>query len=201
MTRLTGLSLGVLAFTALTACGPGAKIDGKQGAAEALYAASMPSKAGADKGTTPLDLTGAISWGCPQGGKASLTGFGLANITGGNVAQSFTISYQDCGAVKSDVGVAVLNGTLEIIQNVVTSSGTASIDQTLKGNLKVQGAFDDFLNADVRQQVSASALAGTAGVSMKLVGTIATSSGSYAFDESLDVTAGHLSAVVKTAQK
>ena len=42
----------------MMACGPGAKIDGKQGAAEAMFAASQPTKAKADPSSTPVDVTG-----------------------------------------------------------------------------------------------------------------------------------------------
>ena len=51
---------------ALVACGPGAKINGKQGAAEAMFAASQPSKASTS--ASPVD----VSAKCPHGGTAEI---------------------------------------------------------------------------------------------------------------------------------
>lgn len=199
MKKLLFLAVSLLG---LVACGPGAKItEGKQGAAEALYAASLPTKAGADRAATPIDLTGAVKWNCPEGGSAEITGFSV-NIglgTGTSVSQSINLQYNGCGLAKSDVGVAVYNGTLQVSQKVLASSSGAAIEQSFKGKVLVQGAFDDFLDADVTQSVQAGALGTSgAGVAMTLKGTVANSSGSYAFDESVSVTAGRISATLPT---
>ena len=70
--RVSMLMMAALAM-AMTACGgPGVKVGGgKDGAAQALYAASGPTSAGAMKATTPIDLTGSQSWSCPEGGSAT----------------------------------------------------------------------------------------------------------------------------------
>lgn len=188
----------VVGSFALMACGPGAKIDGKQGAAEALLAASQPSKAKADKSATPADLTGGITWNCPQGGSSEIKGASLSIGTGG-VAAGVTMAFNGCGIAKSDVGVAIYNGEMNLAQNITTGGGTVGISQTLKGKITVQGAYDDFLDADVEQIVKVGDL-GTSGtgVAMHLKGTIKTSEGTFTFDEDLTVMSGTISAKVQT---
>lgn len=193
----------VVGSLALVACGPGAKIDGKQGAAEALFAASKPSQAKASPGTTPVDLTGNVNWNCPEGGKASITGAGISIGTGSTttVGTQFTLKYENCGLAKSDVGVAIFNGSMTFSQNVSAGAGSASVDQKFKGRLQVQGAYDDFLDADVTQQIAVGDLgANGTGVSMVLKGTIATSEGSFTFDESVSVIAGKISAKIDASK-
>ncbi len=200
----------IAAFTvsvvALSACGPGAKISGnKESAASALFAASMPTKASSDKSSGGADLTGDLAYNCPQGGTAKLSGFSAVFGAGGgtlNVGQKFTITYNACGLAKSDYGTAVYNGSMTAEQTVNLAGGqgtggSVAIDQKLKGKVSVQGAFDDFIDADVTQQVSAAALGtGSGSLSMKLIGTVATSNGSYTYNEDVNVTAGSLSAEV-----
>jgi hypothetical protein len=179
----------------LMACGGTAKIGGgKEGAAQAFFAASSATSAGANRSATPLDITGAITWKCPDGGEATLSGFGASVNTGGGgatVAQNFTVTYKNCGAAKSDVGVAVYNGSMTVTQSVVTGADGVSVDQQFKGRVEVQGAFNDSIDADVRQQVSVTGLSSSGGtVGMKLVGTIKTSTDSHTFNETVNVTAG-----------
>lgn len=191
--------LATLAALTLVACGPAAKIgNGKQGAAEALYAASLPTSASADKAATPVDLTGDVTWSCPQGGTAQLSGFSANLVVGGGatIGTKYTLTYKDCGLAKGDVGVARYNGSFAVTKSVLATAGTVSIDQAFKGKVMVQGAFDDFLDADVTQSLQASALNGAGAVSMTLKGTVAVSSGSYVFDEAVNVTAGQLSVAV-----
>lgn len=197
MMRVTTL---VVAAAALMACGPGAKIDGKNGAAEAMLAASQPTKAQADRSATPVDVTGGVSWNCPEGGTAKVTGAGIS-IGGGNVGTNFTLEYSGCGLAKSDVGVAIYNGKLTFGQNIATTGTTVDLAQTFKGKVLVQGAFDDFLDVDVRQEISAGDLGTTGvGVSMKLVGSITTSESSFTFDESLTVVSGKITAKVEVSK-
>jgi hypothetical protein len=194
------VALGTLG---LMACGGTAKIGGgKEGAAQAFFAASSATSAGANRSTQPLDVAGTISWSCPEGGEATLSGFGASVNTGGGgatVAQNFTVTYKNCGAAKSDVGLAIYNGSFTVTQSVVTGSSGVSVDQQFKGRIEVQGAFNDFIEADVRQQVSVTGLSSSGGnVSMKLVGTIKTSSDSHSFNEDVNVTAGGSIAVAAT---
>ncbi|MDX2013271.1 MAG: hypothetical protein SFW67_23950 [Myxococcaceae bacterium] len=191
------VALGTLG---LMACGGTAKIGGgKDGAAQAFFAASSATSAGANRSAQPLDITGSISWKCPEGGEASLSGFGASVNTGGggaSVAQNFTVTYKNCGAAKSDVGVAIYNGSFTVTQSVITDANGVNIDQQFKGRIEVQGAFNDFIEADVRQQVGVMGLSSSGGtVTMKLVGTIKTSTESYSYNENLNVTAGGAIAV------
>jgi hypothetical protein len=179
----------------LMACGGTARIGGgKEGAAQAFFAASSATSAGANRSATPLDITGSLTWKCPDGGEATLSGFGASVNTGGGgatVAQNFTVTYKNCGAAKSDVGVAVYNGSMTVTQSVVTGADGVSVDQQFKGRVEVQGAFNDYIDADVRQQVSVTGLSSSGGtVGMKLVGTIKTSTDSHTFNETVNVTAG-----------
>lgn len=198
------IALVALATSALVGCGGTAKIGGgKEGAAQAFFAASSATSAGASRNTQPLDVTGSVSWKCPEGGEASLQGFSV-NVggggTGANVQQSFTVNYNNCGAAKSDEGVAVFNGPFTVSQSVVTTNGAVSVDQSFKGRIEVRGAFNDFIEADVKQQVAVSGLSSTGGaaVTMKLVGTIKTSTETYTYNEDVAVTAGGKIAVAAT---
>jgi hypothetical protein len=195
--RVLMLAVGSLA---LVACGPGAKIDGKQGAAEALLAASQPTKSATDSGATPVDLSGGVTWKCPEGGSAEIKGGSLSIGTGG-VTAGLTLKYNGCGLAKSDVGVAVFNGSMTFSQNVMAGSSGVGLDQAFKGRVTVQGAYDDFIDADVKQIINVGDL-GTAGkgVSMSLKGTITTSENTFTFDEMLTVMAGTISAKVTTSK-
>jgi hypothetical protein len=202
------LALVALSSLGLAACGGTAKLGGgKEGAAQAFFAASSASKAGSDRAAQPLDVTGSVSWRCPEGGEASLSNFSLnIDTTGGalgaSINQSFTIKYNNCGGAKSDAGVAVFNGSVTVTQAVVTTSTGATIEQTFKGRIDVQGAFNDFLEADVRQSVAANALGSGAGaVSMKLVGSIKTSSETFTYNENINVIAGGKLTVAAAASR
>ena len=178
---MKNMSLLISAF-ALAACGgPGAKISGKDGAAQALFAASTATKNGAERSNTGIDVNGEVTVNCAEGGTAKLSGFstkvGLG--TGVTLAHEFTITYANCGAAKSDAGVAIYNGNMTVGQNIKASTGSGvTAAQSFKGKVLVQGAFDDFIDADVSQDIEVAKLSSTSGasVSMKLVGTVATSS-------------------------
>jgi lipid-binding SYLF domain-containing protein len=82
------------------------------------------------------------------------------------------------------------------------SSSGATLEQTFKGRIDVQGAFNDYLEADVKQSVAANALGSGAGaVSMKLVGSIKTSSETFTYNESINVTAGGKLTVAAAASR
>ena len=191
-TRLLAVSVVILAFCA---CGPGAKISGgKQGSAEALYAASGVTKGGTPAGSG-VDITAAINVSCPQGGSASLHGFALiTDFLGGgaNVGESFTTTYNNCG-VKTSHGTSVLQGSVAVNQTVKVISGSTAVDQTIKGRIIFGGACDDFLDVDISQQVGVTALTQTSGgVSMVLKGKLVDTEGTFTFDESVSVTPGQI---------
>jgi hypothetical protein len=207
MRKTMTVAVAMCSAMAMVACGGGgnAKVGGgKQGAAQALAAAAAPTKASAERSATPVDLTGDIDWKCPHGGTAKLSGFqDVTMVNGGNVsvAQSFRVTYADCGLAQSDVGIALYNGTLDVTQKIDASADGVFIDQLLKGRLTIGGAFDDFLEADVTQRVAVTALDGKGSVDMELRGTLKNSSGTYTYDGSITVTEGSLDAVVDQSAK
>ncbi len=188
----------VVGSLVMMACGPGAKIDGKQGAAEAMFAGSQPSKA--NTAASPVD----VSAKCPHGGTAQISGAGISiGIGGGStgVGTTFNMKYNGCGVAKNDLGIAIYNGELKFTQSVSTSGTSANVSQAFKGKVLVQGAYDDFLDVDVSQQVAVGDLgASGSGVSVVLKGTITTSEGTFTYDESISVVAGQISAKI-TASK
>lgn len=183
----------VPALLALAACGgPGVKVAAsKQGAAQALYAASAPTRAASDKAAAPIDLTGAIDWSCPQGGSAKLSNFSASinpSGAGASVAQKFTLEFSNCGLATSEAGNAIYNGKLDVSQSVITSAQGVKVEQSFKGSVKIQGAFDDFLEADITQRVDTASLGLKQGaVSMELKGSLATSAGRFSFDEAVNL--------------
>jgi hypothetical protein len=191
--------------TAASACGPGAKIGGgKQGAAEALYATSTPTKPAGDTLSSGIDLPREFKIKCPEGGSAQLTDFHpvvrISDYEFG-AGQGFIAQLHHCGAANSHFGVAELNGDMNVKQSVVfghrEGKTYAAIRQRLNGRVDVRGAFDDFLEADIVQYIEAAAFANKgAQVEMTLKGTIETSSGRYSFDETVKVTAGELNAEI-----
>jgi hypothetical protein len=197
------IRIGALAFT-LTACGPGEKIQsGKQGAAEALYAASGSTKSGADRLSQPL-LTTDLSITCQLGGTAKLSGFQAVTNTGlgqggaFDIGQSFTVTFDHCAAANtsSGSGKAELNGHVDVTQAIDLTTSSVAVLQKLKGHIDYQGAMNDFIDADVTQSIQAAALSTTSGgVSLNLNGTLADSSGSYTYAsaDSLSVNAGTIS--------
>ncbi|MEW6432081.1 MAG: hypothetical protein AB1730_11295 [Myxococcota bacterium] len=204
-TKMTMVVAAVSAMTML-ACGGGANAKvggGKEGAAQALAAASAPTKASAERSAAPVDLTGDIDWACPHGGSAKLSGFQNVDLQGGDgvsVAQAFRVTYERCGLAQSDVGTATYSGTLDVTQKVEVGQGGVFIDQQLKGRLTIGGAFEDFLDTDVTQRVAVTALDGNGSVDMELKGSLANSSGSYTYDGPISVTEGSLPAVVGMGQ-
>jgi hypothetical protein len=167
------------ALLGLAACGgPGVKLGGgKTGAAQALQAASAPTKAGVNKSASPIDVTGALDYQCPHGGSARLEAFKVnVNDTaaGGVVSQSFIVKYTKCGLAQSQAGIVIYDGRFEVAQRVEESALGGTVEQTFKGRLTLSGAFDDFLEADIKQRVADSAL-GAGNVSVRLEGSLKTS--------------------------
>ena len=200
-TQLLSVSVAVLAFCA---CGPRAQISGgKQGAAEALFAATGPMKGGADKNGSKADITGSISVKCAEGGVATLHGFGAVIGSGGllDIGQSFTADYSSCGVMTSS-GVATMTGSLKVVQSIKAGSGSIDMDQTVKGRLEWQGAVADFLDIDVSQKLAVSALSQTSGgVSMVVKGTVIDSEGTFSYDEAVNVTAGKVTVEITSDKK
>ena len=192
---------GLAAVLAVGCGGQGAKLSGKQGAADGLFAAASATNGTSDKTSQPLSINadGTASIACEHGGSAKLSGFQLVTTglgVGVNLGQQFTITYSGCGVSNASTGgVAYLDGSLVVKQSIVTTQGSASIDQTFKGKVTFSGAIDDFIDADVVQKVEAGKLSATSGgVSVVLKGNLSTNDGSHTFDEEVNVTAGSISA-------
>jgi hypothetical protein len=204
------LSLVAGVAISLLACGGGAKIGGgKEGAAAALFAASGSTKTNGsllDVVGQNLDQSGEFTGNCPFGGKATYKGFQLINDVQNptNIEQKFTLSYAACGATTFDnpkttaveKDVVVVNGDMTLAQkmsfDVSKPSASGNVTQTMKGDLKFGGAFDDSLNADITQTVDWSKL-GTQGgtVTVTLNGKIVTSTETYTYNnEVISLTAG-----------
>ena len=180
----------------MVACGPGAKIDGKQGAADALFAASKPSQAKAESSNTPVDLTGSLTWNCPEGGSAKISGASV-NVGSGGVSTGVTMTYNGCGLSKGGPGVAIFEGNMNLSQKIDISNASVNLDQRLKGRVDVRGAYNDFIDADITQKIAVGDLgSGVGGVSMYLVGTITTSDGTFTYDENVNVS-GTISARIE----
>jgi|GEM_PF-3196983 len=200
-TRLLTVSVAVLSFCA---CGPQAQISGgKQGASEALFAASQPLKGGADKMSSKIDLSASINVKCVEGGSVSLSGFGV--VLGGtglvDVSQTFTADYNNCGVMTSS-GVAGLTGSLKVGQAIKVETGSVGLDQTIKGKLQWSGAVNDFLDLDVSQKLAVDALSQTSGgVSMVVKGTVIDSEGTFTFNEAVNVTPGKITVEIANEKK
>lgn len=181
-------ALVMAATVALMGCGGAAKVGGgKAGAAQALQAASAPTKAGVDKLSAGLDVAGGgvVSWTCPHGGKAELKDFKVSvdgTAGAGTVAQTFNVTYLRCGLAKSEAGVALYDGTFQVSQRVEGNANGGTVEQTFKGRVALEGAFNDFLEADVKQRVAISSL-GSGSVAVRLEGSLTTSGGTHRYAE------------------
>jgi hypothetical protein len=114
-----------------------------------------------------------------------------------NIGAQYDVAYENCGVTKTDVGDLVLGGNWQVVQSVQASAGTAKVAQTFKGKVTFGGAFNDFLDADIVQTVDATSLGSTGGsVAVVLKGTLTDSSGTYTYDEQVNVTAGNVSVQV-----
>jgi hypothetical protein len=202
MKTTTSLIAAATLMLTLVACGPGAKIGGgKQGAAAAATALSAPTRRAADRAATPADLTDLNST-CSKGGTAKLSNFKAQVDTSGggaSVSQTFTMQLVACGLASSELGTALYNGTVEVSQKVITGANGVQIEQSFKGRVSIDGAFSDYLDTDVAQTVDISSLGTDGSVSVLLKGSVANSSGTYAFNEVVNVTQGSLAVQTPSA--
>lgn len=200
-TMLVTIAAMTMALT--TGCGGAAKVGGgKQGAANSLAAASKPTKAGANVAATPVDVM-PVNYSCPKGGSATLGAFTQEiDLTGGTgtVSQKFTVTYAACGLAESEAGVAIYDGSFTVTQSVQGDATGGTISQRYSGRVTIGGAFEDFLEADVSQEVSGSTLESASG-SVKLVGKLTNSSGTYTYNESVTVNGGKLDISSSSSQQ
>ncbi len=183
------ISMLVVGSLATMACGPAAKpaakIDGKQGAAEAMFAASERAKPAAD---WPLDVDAS----CPQGGTAPITSSGTAT--------DFRIKYKDCGVAENDLGVAIYRGELAFTQSIYSVSSVFDqpnvtwLSHVYKGKIFVEGAYDDFLDVDLQIPEPLGRLPVKPGTRLEVImsGQLTTSEGTFFFSESVGVVSGQI---------
>jgi hypothetical protein len=191
--NLIRMSLVAACTALLAACGGGAKLQNKQEAANAAFAASQGAN-GANGSLFRLAQQNAgsnieVTVSCPKAGKATIH-YDIDG-TGGTGATSlkFTLSYDSC----SYNGKNTMNGSMAVTMNANVSSSSVTVDLTMKGKVTFTGEVDDFVDVNVVETVDASKLAAGEGatVSVKLNGTIATSSQSHTFNqEAVTVSAG-----------
>jgi len=145
-----------------------------------------------------------VDYSCPHGGSATLGAFTQSiepTATGGVVSQKFTVTYVNCGLAESAAGVAIYNGSFSVSQRVSGSNTGGSVSQQFSGRVTIGGAFDDFLEADVSQEVSGSSALESATGSVKLVGKLTNSSGTYSYDESVNVAGSKLEVSSSSSQQ
>jgi hypothetical protein len=214
------MSLMAVVATGLVACGGGrgAKLAaGKENAAAALYQAS--SAMGGARGAMLSPVTRGITTvsgtettvNCSLGGTATLT-LDLTGIMDPNAAGEFAyhVKYNNCqeAAYDDPATTAVeneaimMNGQMDISMkyNFTYTDTTADgeVEMHLKGRVDFTGAIADFIDADVSEFVTFSALSSTGGsVSLELEGTISISGGSYTYartDGAIVIDAGTVAA-------
>jgi len=191
----TNLMMMALAAVAISACGGAAKVGGgKDGAAQALHAMSAPTKESANRAASPLNLTD-LTVSCAKGGTAKLSNFAATVDTSGGgvkVVQSFTMELAACGLATSDAGDALYTGSVKVAQSVITDASGVRVDQHFTGKVTISGAFNDFLDTDISEQVAVSQLGASGNVSVVLKGSLTDSSGSYTYDEAVNVNGGSI---------
>jgi hypothetical protein len=171
----------------VSACAPSLKLDGKQGAADAMFAAWQRSKLAAD---WPMDPDPS----CPLGG--------TARIAPTSTAQSFIVTYEDCGVAQHELGLALYRGELAFTQSIYSVSSVfdqppiSSLSQNFKGRLLVQGGYDDFLEVELlmAEPLGPSSVVepGTQ-LSAIVTGTLRTNEGKFTFSEPVSAVSGKIS--------
>ncbi len=195
MTRFIRLSILAVASAALVACGGGAKLGGgKEGAAQALFAASQPAAKGGQGNLLQSLASGAItvdagaSVDCLKGGSVKLK-VDLSSIDQNSGKFKYEIEYKGC----SQDGINEFDGKMSMEFSVVTDGTTsASISMRLKGKIEISGEIDDFIDADVTETIDVTATGANSGtVTVKINGTIKTSEGSYSYlNEAISISVG-----------
>lgn len=194
------LSLVAAVVGGLVACGGGAPLAAnKEAAAQALFASSSHASP-PTSGANGAGMSAEVATDCREGGRAKVK-YDLESFmqqgSSTDVAFAFDVIFENC----SDDGATTMNGTLTT-GYTVSASGTfgAEVALTMKGRVNFSGAVSDFVDADVVQHISIEQHGTSSGsVSVRLSGTITTSSGTYTYDEneSLSFDAGEFQTAVE----
>ena len=176
------LSMVAAVALVMTACGGGAKLGGgKQGAAEALFQASGP--AASANGTTAKLLqsgatTGTITVKGQKSGSATLD-FDVSDPDAASGFLVYNVKYDNF----SDDGKNFYSGNMEMKFKFDFTQTSGSMTLTLKGKINISGEISDFIDADVTQTVSFTALSEQSGtVSVTLNGRISTSTETHTYN-------------------
>ncbi|HEX8701047.1 MAG TPA: hypothetical protein VF815_19540 [Myxococcaceae bacterium] len=200
MSRFLRLSVLAVAAAALVACGGdeeqqvGAKLGGgKQGAAQALFEASQPASQGGQGGLLQALVSGAAGVGtevtvnCAKKGSVKLK----LDLTSGNDTSGslkYELEYNAC----NEDGANQFDGKLAMELKFAATETSAALELKLKGRIAISGEIEDYLDADVTETIDVMATGKDSGsVTVKLNGTIATSTESYVYNnESITITVG-----------
>ena len=195
MLRFIRLSLVAAATTALVACGGGAKIGGgKEGAAKAAFQAGQPASQGANTSGQNLlrqlaegAATGSVEFtdDCAKSGSVKLS-LDLTSTDKQFGGIKYKVDYNKC----SQDGINTYDGSMEMEFKANISGTTVELSIRLKGKMDISGDIDDSIDADVTETFAATATSTHSGtVSIKVNGSIKTSSGSYTYaNEALNIT-------------
>jgi hypothetical protein len=184
----------------LVACGGGAPLaPTKEAAAQALFASSNYANP-PTSGANGAGLSAEVATDCRRGGRAKvkydLDSF-LQQGSSTDVAFTFDVIFENC----SDDGETTMNGTLTTGYDLSSADPyNAELALTMKGRVNFSGAVSDFVDANVVQHISIEQHGTSSGsVSVRLSGTITTSSGTYTYDEneSLSFDAGDFQTAVE----
>lgn len=195
MKNFVRMTVLAAAAVALSACGGGAKLGGgKQGAAEALYQASdSTGKTGNQRVLAQLvnrakalraqavasgatSVSASITSDCAHGGSATLT-VDTDNTYAGdtNVSLVFDVSYDSC----NEDGKNEIDGDMTMGIYLAADSSSFEAKVGMKGQIDISGEISDSLKADVTESIGVNGTSGQ--VSVKLNGTIETSTEKYAY--------------------
>lgn len=193
---MNAIRLSMIAAVALTltACG-GAKLGGgKQGAAEALFQASGPASS-ARGAAARLYTSGATSVETKvQGQKSGSVTLSIDTSSTSNIGDlAMTLKYDNFSDDGKNYYSGQMTMTMHFDFNITDTTASGSVALTMKGRVDISGEISDFVDADVTETVAFNALKDQSGtVSIKLNGTIATSSESYVYtNEEVTFTADH----------
>jgi hypothetical protein len=182
MNRLLFVAVGA---AMLIACGGKPLAANKEAAAQALFGASQGTSAQRASSGANGAAVFSVTVNCASSGKMSF------NYDVSGTDQSAMASYDLVFDGCSQDGKNWMTGHLNTAMTA-SSSSEFSMDLTLAGRVSFSGEVSDFVDANVTESITATALSATTGsVTIQLNGTITTSSGTYTYaNEAITFAAG-----------
>jgi hypothetical protein len=167
----------------LMSCQPGLRVaPGKLHSAKALVAVQSALKPAVLAIGPMSEAPAATSVACPLGGSAVRSAGKIASLAL-PMRIAFSIRYTDC-AIEAEGGTAVLTGTVDFEQVLQVESKAANWTLNTQGRVALSGAYDDFIEVDVQQQLNKLSPDDVT-IPMRLDGRISTQNGVNAFFETL----------------